>query len=318
MAESRDPSKERLEDEALAWFVRLNSGEATAAERSAHATWMAASPPNRNEYEKLAEIWSDLDKLGDPRIRKVPALAGRPSTIGRRSFLAGGAVSLGVAGVVGLNGLPDFLLSDYETGTAELRDLTLADGSSVSLDADTAIAMDFGDTRRAVRLLRGRALFDVAKDARRPFVVEAGDGATTALGTRFVVHRWADTVTVSVEESAVSVRAPDRSFATLQVGQNISYGETGLSAVGTVDVQTETAWRRGKLIFKDRPLRQVIADVNRYRAGTIRIVDGELNSLRVSGIFDVANPDGVLGAISAALPIRVLRLTDYLVLLRAI
>ncbi|WP_457585164.1 FecR family protein [Ensifer canadensis] len=317
MAEARDPSRERLKDEALAWFVRLNSGEATAAERSAHATWMAASPLNRNEYEKLGGIWADLEMLGDPRVRRMPASVSRSSSIGRRNFLAGGAAALGVAGFVGLNGLPDFLLSDYETGTGELRDLALSDGSKVSLDADTAIAMDFADTRRAVRLLRGRALFDVAKDARRPFIVEAGAGTTTALGTRFVVHRWADAVTVSVEESAVSVMAPDRSSAILQVGQNVSYGQTGLGAVADVDVQSETAWRRGKLIFKDRPLRQVIADVNRYRSGTIRIVDSELNSLRVSGIFEVANPDGVLGAISTALPVRILRLTDYLVLLRA-
>ncbi|WP_457588586.1 FecR family protein [Ensifer canadensis] len=317
MAEARDPSKERPKDEALAWFVRLTSGEVTAAERSAHATWMAASPLHRKEYEKLAGIWSDLDMLSDPRVPRGLPLANHTSAIGRRSFLTGGAAVLGVAGYVGLNGLPDFLLSDYETGTAELRDLALADGSRVSLDADTAITVDFIDNRRAVRLLRGRAHFEVAKDARRPFIVEAGAGTTTALGTRFVVHRWSDTVTVSVEESAVSVMAPDHSSAVLQVGQNVSYGETGLGDVGDVDVLSETAWRRGKLIFKDRPLRQVIADVNRYRAGTIRIVDSELDNLRVSGIFEIANPDGVLGALSAALPVRVLRLTDYLVLLRA-
>ncbi|MBP1876008.1 transmembrane sensor [Ensifer adhaerens] len=317
MAEARDPSKEQPKDEALAWFVRLTSGEATAAERSAHATWMAASPSHRKEYEKLAGIWSDLDIVGDPRGQRGLPIASRSAAFGRRSFLAGGAAMLGVAGYVGLNGLPDFLLSDYETGTAELRELALADGSRVSLDADTAIAVDFIESRRSVQLLRGRAFFDVAKDARRPFIVEAGAGTTTALGTRFVVHRWSDTVTVSVEESAVSVMAPDHSSAILQVGQNVSYGETGLGDVGDVDVQSETAWRRGKLIFKDRPLRQVIADVNRYRAGTIRIVDSELDNLRVSGIFEIANPDGVLGALSAALPVRVLRLTDYLVLLRA-
>lgn len=317
MAEARDPSKERPKDEALAWFVRLTSGEATAADRSAHAIWMAASPSHRKEYEKLAGIWSDLDIMGDPRVQHGLPIASRSVAIGRRSFLTGGATMLGVAGYVGLNGLPDFLLSDYETGTAELRELALADGSRVSLDADTAIAVDFIENRRSVQLLRGRAFFDVAKDARRPFIVEAGAGTTTALGTRFVVHRWSDTVTVSVEESAVSVMAPDHSSAILQVGQNVSYGETGLGDVGDIDVQSETAWRRGKLIFKDRPLRQVIADVNRYRAGTIRIVDSELDNLRVSGIFEIANPDGVLGALSAALPVRVLRLTDYLVLLRA-
>ncbi|MGP4920706.1 FecR domain-containing protein [Pseudomonas helleri] len=81
-------------------------------------------------------------------------------------------------------------------------------------------------------------------------------------------------------------------------------------------MESDLAWRRGKLIFEDRPLQQVVADVNRYRSGTIRILDAKLMDLRVSGIFNIAEPDAVLTTITETLPVRAVRLTDYLVLLR--
>ncbi|MGE6783856.1 FecR family protein [Ensifer adhaerens] len=213
-------------------------------------------------------------------------------------------------------GLPDFWASDFATGTAEQLDVAFADGSTASLDADSAIAVDFTDKTRRIKLLRGRAYFDVAKDMQRPFVVEAASGVTTALGTRFAVHEWDGTVTIAVEESAVSVVAPNRSTVRIGVGQNVSYGEDGMGAIGGVDLASEMAWRRGKLIFEDKPLRQVVADVNRYRKGTIKVTDRRLNDLRISGIFDIRDPEGVLDAIAAALPVRLTRLTDYLILVR--
>jgi transmembrane sensor len=233
----------------------------------------------------------------------------------RRSFLAGGAVAAGVVGFAGLKGVP-YWLSDYATGTGEQRTVTLPDGSAISLDADSAIATAYDDQFRRIRLLHGRAFFDVAKDPARPFIVEAADGSVTALGTRFVVHEWADTVTVSVEESAVSVVAPDRTHAVLKAGENVSYARQGIGKVEGGDVEAALAWRRGKLIFEDRPLRQVIADVNRYRTGTIRLLDARLLDLRVSGIFDIRNPNGVLDAITSGLPVKSLQLSPYLVLLR--
>lgn len=301
----------------MAWFVRMQSGDATEPDVAGHAAWLAASPENRAAYAQVEALWNDLDRVADPRLRAVKALTAAPSTgMGRRAFLAGGASAAGLASYIALAGIPDFLASDYATGIGQQQDIVLADGSRMSLDADTAVAVDFTDRQRRIALLRGRAYFDVAKDGLRPFIVDAAHGATTALGTRFSVHEWDGTVTVAVEESAVAVAAPDGNMARLQVGQNVSYGRDGMSEVGGIDISSEIAWRRGKLIFEDRPLRQVIADVNRYRSGTIQITDRRLNDLRVSGIFDVRKPEGVLDAIGAALPVRLIRLTDYIVLVR--
>lgn len=318
MARARDDKDRKHRDEALAWFVRINSGDATDTERAGHAAWMAADPRNRAEYAKLGGIWSDFDRIPDLRENRAYRPPARRRAPSRRLFLAGGAAALAAGAVAVVVGPPDYLASDHFTGTAELRRVTLPDGTVVELDADSAIALDFTDKARAVRLLRGRAFFDVARDAVRPFTVLAAGGSTTALGTRFVVHEWADAVTVSVEESAVSVVAPTRAAAVVNAGEHVSYDARRLGAVHPVDIESEAAWRRGKLIFENRPLRQVLADVNRYRSGTIRVTDSRLLDMRVSGIFDIGDPDGVLDAIRSTLPVRTIGLTRYLVVLHPV
>lgn len=333
MARAKDILERKSREEALSWFVKINSGDATEAEHEAHRAWLAVHPQNRQEYAKLDVLWSDLDSIPDPREQPDTSLdysqtnnAGRTTDLphpesfmmSRRGFVLGGAMTASAAGYVAINGLPNFLISDHTTGIGEQRDITLADGSGITLDADTAIDLKFTDAERRVRLLRGRAFFDVASDRSRPFVVEAAGGTATALGTRFTVHQWDGTVTVSVEESAVAVSVPNSSETKIGIGEYVSYGRDGLDAVGTIDANVDAAWRRGKLMFEDRPLRQVIADINRYRPGVIYITDNRLLDLRVSGIFDMAHPDDVLSVIQKSLPVQAIEMTRYLVLLRPV
>lgn len=304
-------------DQALVWFVRINSGEASAADRAAFEAWLAADPTHGREIDVLAGLWADLGRIPDPRPRAASRI--RAPLFGRRQMLAGGLAVAGLGGVIAMTGLPPALTSDIRTGTGELRTVTLADGTRVDLDAGSALSLAFSEEVREVSLDRGRALFTVAKDAARPFRVTAGPGRNTALGTQFVVHRWADEVTVAVTESVVSVAAPSASGpveARVAAGEQVSYGPAGLGAVRKADGQVETAWQRGKLVFEDRPLRQVVAELGRYRSGSIAMTDGALAELRVSGIFDVSDPDAALDAITRTLPVRVVALTRYLVVLR--
>ncbi|MFE0754363.1 FecR family protein [Inquilinus sp. NPDC058860] len=302
-------------DQALRWFVRINAGDASAADRAAFEAWLAADPAHGREIDTLAGLWADLGRIPDPRPSALP----RTPLFGRRRVLAGGLAFAGLGGAVALTGLPPALTSDIRTGTGELRTVTLADGTRVDLDAGSALSLAFSDSAREVSLDRGRALFTVAKDAARPFRVSAGPGRSTALGTQFVVHRWADEVTVAVMESAVVVAVPGTGGAAearVAAGKQVSYGPAGLGAVRKADGQVETAWRRGKLVFEDRSLRQVVAELGRYRSGSIAMTDGTLAELRVSGIFDVSDPDAALDAITRTLPVRVVSLTRYLVVLR--
>ena len=207
------------------------------------------------------------------------------------------------------------LASDYHTQTGEQKTLTLADGSTVYLDTGSTLSIDFSPQARRLVLHHGRALFVVAADAHRPFEVDAANGTVRALGTAFEVYKKPDQVAVTVLESEVQV-ASNRLATRLVPGQRVHYGsDTGLSEVESVDRSHIAAWRRGKLVFNDRLLGEVIDEVNRYRKGAILILDQPLRASRVSGIFDIDNPEAVLQTLEDTLPIRMRRLTRYLILL---
>lgn len=317
MAQPNDVASKTSREEAAAWFARLRSDDVSAEDYHAHQAWMSACHENARQYLKLSAMWADIDDMPDPRKRAFGVRRqSRAFSVRRRSFLTGAAAATFAAGFVSVHGLPDFLTGDYTTGIAERRSIALADGSVIEMDADSAITVEFTATARNLHLRRGRAFFKVAKDDNRPFSVSAGDGKATALGTEFVVHSSADTVTVSVVESRVSVSHPGASPAVINAGEKVSYDSAGLGAATTVDSDSEIAWQRGKLIFEDVPLGQVISDINRYRHGIIRVMDSDLKTLRVSGIFDVTRPDGVLETIVQTLPVKTLALTRYLILLR--
>lgn len=310
-----DMTPEERQEQALSWFVRMNSGEASASDRRDFAVWLAGCSENGVEYTRLQRMWSDLDHA---RISSVPPKTGGDRVykgFSRRQVLGAGAALAAVGAAAWVGGVSDYLFSDQFTGTAEIRELTLADGTHVTLDADSALSVDYSESRRRLSLHRGRAYFDVARDETRPFSVAALGGSVTALGTQFVVQIWEDLVTASVQESAVSVVAPNGAGIRLAADETVSYGPDSLGTVETCDAEAETAWRRGRLIFRDRQLGRVVSEVNRYRRGTIQIMDGKLQDLRVSGIFDVANPDGVLEAIVQTLPVRSVEIMPYVVLL---
>ncbi|WP_245282157.1 FecR family protein [Rhizobium sp. LC145] len=306
---------EERKRQALSWFVRMNSGEATASDRSELAIWLADCPENREEYARLQRMWSDLDHARAPALHERNGSRTQAARLSRRGLLGAGAMLAAAGAAAWMGGATDYLYSDQFTSVAEIGEFTLDDGTRVTLDADSALSLDYTASRRGLVLHRGRAYFDVARDEARPFSVAAAGGTVTALGTQFVVHLWEDAVTASVQESAVSVVAPNGAGIRVNAGEVVSFSRGGLGLVEGADTEAETAWRRGRLIFEDKPLGRVVSDVNRYRRGTIRILDDRLRNLRVSGIFDVGNPDGVLDAIVETLPVRAFEITPYVVLL---
>ncbi len=317
MASAPTSSQRETRDQALAWFVRLNSGDATEADQAALQVWLRADARHRLEYERLAGIWQDLDALPDPR-RARATMPGQPS---RRRLLAGsaGAIAAGALVVMPFTGVPTALAADYRTGTGERRTVIAPDGTTIELDAATAIAEDYTPDVRRLRLIEGRALFTLAHDAARTFEVTCRDGAIQSSNGTFVVHRRADDVLVSVASEGVTVVAgasgPAARLVPVAAGQRIAYTALGTSPVEPVAGDGDTAWRRGKLIFRDRPLGEVIADLNRYRQGRIVIGNASLAQLRIDGIFDAVRPDAALEAVIGTFPVKAYRLTDWLVVL---
>lgn len=298
----------RLSDEALEWIVRLHSGRADAADRDAFAAWRGQSAGHEHAAREAEAIWSGIGLAGD-EVRRTERRAAR-ARITRRAVLGGVAVAAAGTALHATGMLGPHLLADHVTGIGEQRTVALADGSTVLLNAGSALSVDFGESVRWLRLHRGQATFTVASDAARPFVVAAADGSSRALGTVFDVDIRPLEVVVTVIEGTVGVTAGPSGDAILAgVNQRVRYGAAGAPLPAeAVDADTETAWRRGKLIFDRRPLGDVVAEIERYRRGRIVIASDRLRRLEVTGVFDLADPDAILDVMEETLPVRVARL----------
>lgn len=313
-----------ITDEAARWITDRDTGLLTADDERALADWLAADPLHALAYSRAEKLWRALGTpsvKAEVRQRRVGLLAVlRPPMPARR--WAGGALAacIALAVIGGVNDWPTRMRADAMTATGEGRVVTLTDGSIVQLNTGSAVAVEYRADRRVVRLLKGEAAFTVKADATRPFTVEAGDGATTALGTRFVVRRDGEDTAVIVTEHSVRVAWPLEQAgkaATLAEGQEARYGPHGLTAPETVDADAATAWTRGRLVFVDRPLAEVVAELNRYHPGYFRIVGADLGQRRVSGIFRTDDPVRALDALQRSLGVGSFRITDRLIFIHA-
>lgn len=305
--------RETPRDAALAWFVRMESGDADAADRRAFHAWLAQDPAHRREYDRLAGLWDDLDRVPDPRRERRAA----PT---RRRFLAvgalGGAAACAAAlgGAVVLTGWPDGLT----TGIGERRTVTLDDGSVLTLDADSALSIAFTAGERRVRLTGGRAHFVTAPDPGRPFVVTCAEGRIATADASFVVHRCLDSVVVAVESGTASLTTGMEPPLPIAAGQSRSYSPDGPGPLLSQGVAVENAWRHGRLVFQGQTLDAVIADLNRYHPARIVLWDRPLAGLRFDGSVDISRPDAALNAILRTLPLRTLRPVPGLVIIRSV
>jgi transmembrane sensor len=309
-----------IDDEAVAWFVRLRDEEASQADREAFGLWLKADPAHERAWRELEAIWGDLDKVAVPApIAARDAVADvtrrRPQPLWRP--LAAAAVLL-LAVTAGLRLLPPGLFADHRTGIGERRVLVLADGSRVELGPASAIDVDLDSGRRAVRLVAGEAFFTVARDPARPFVVAAGQGEVVVLGTAFDVKIGrGEAVSVVVTESRVAVSATGSRAVGVAAGQEVSYDRNGVSAVRPADLDAAQAWRQGQLVFHDTPLDAVLTELGRYRPGHIQLLGGELGKRRITAVFDAKRPDAALETIARNLDLRLLRVSDYFIALVA-
>lgn len=301
-----------LSDQAIDWVIRLHAGTATEEEMAQAEAWQNRSPSHRKAFAEAERLWLDMgDAMRTPVAR-------------RRARLPRFAVAAGVLAVASMLWTFEFSdrwRSDYYTVVGEQKTITLADGSRVQLDTDTALSVAFNDAGRRITLLRGRALFAVAKDPRRPFEVVADAAVVMALGTVFEVLRDTHDTRITVEEHAVGVKglhAKDYAPANrVAAGQQARYSaERGLSPPVAIDVKQLSAWRRGKLIFKNRPLAEVVAELDRYYPGRMLIVGGGLQTLRVTGVFPATDAAAALDMIADILPVKLMRVTPWLTLLR--
>lgn len=304
------------QEAATEWFVRLRDEEVTDADKAAFETWLNADPAHAKAYQQMERLWSGLDQINRPakaesKTADEPVLPGKSSALRCLAIAASVAIVAGLSAYVVTN---QGLLADYRTGIGERRTVSLEDGSTVQLNTATAMSLDFDQTQRRIRLYSGEAHFEVARDANRPFVVATGIGEIQALGTAFSVRQHENRVEVIVTQSRVRVSGPAQQAVVVDAGQEVDIGEEGLGDVATANVRRDLAWRRGLLVFDNQPLSEVLAELDRFRHGRTVIMDQSLNTFPVTGSFSIEKIDSALETIEQALPVRLHKLTDLLIL----
>jgi transmembrane sensor len=312
-----DRVEDPLLEEALRWFVLLRDDSPSENDRRAFERWRATDAAHEAAWQRAQAVWERADILKPAFDRgavvKSFPLAVRPQPLKRRRWLQAAAVLAVVAPAAYLAGRPD-LWADHRTSPGERRTITLGDGSTVELAGGSALSVAFDTTARRVELVDGEAFFTVAPDANRPFIVAAAEGNIRALGTAFNVKRLGETVIVTVTEHRVEVSTGAHSVEIGQ-GQQVRYVARTLQAPQPADLRAVEGWRRDRLVFQDAPLGEVVADLERSRGGRIVLTDSRLRALPVTAVFDARQTDAALATIAEILPIKIHRLTAWLIVL---
>lgn len=309
-----DPTDELLA-EAVDWRLRIDAAPDDGALRASLDAWLSASEAHRAAYrdvERMAHVAAALpDDYADPprRQRWQPSL--------RRAAFAAVALAACLAFVF-LPTLQLWLAADHRTETAELRAITLEDGSIVSLDAASAVAVRYSAARREVALLSGRAFFEVVPAADRPFVVAVDDATVTVTGTAFDVRSSAHTTSVAVQSGTVEV-ALDRGrrpAAVLTRGQRLDIDRRS-DRVARADVAPNdvASWRSRRLVVDRATMAEVVEELGRYYPGVVLMRDRALADRLVSGVFDLRQPIEALQAAVRAHDGSVTRITPYVVVI---
>jgi transmembrane sensor len=319
---------------ALRWLKALPGGDRNV--RAAFASWVRRSPRYVEAYCRQKMLDTELQGL-DPERRidvqvfiqhaqtriqaqgKVvpwPLAARRlpPRPLAGGKHLASGPPRLGVIallfsmGVLMIGPLISLQLSIqrilYTTAPGQQQRARLPDGSSVWLNSQSQIQVQFSSARREVRLLRGEALFTVVHDARKPFHVRVGNTIVEDVGTTFDVRLGAHESTIAVVEGRVRLTrdmnhrvaaASPRDYLPVILAQNeeaiVSDGGAPVTArISSRELESLTAWTSRLVIVDGMTLAQAVQEFNCYNTVQLRLADADVGRLKLGGSFDLATP----------------------------
>ena len=294
----------RIREQAIDWVLTLDGNEPSSAEQEKFESWLAQSSQHAKAFAQARQLYGEAGAALtiDPDKTKKRIRTGS-SSLALYSLIAGLLIATPF--------VPDWLIhlrADLVSSTNQMPSHTLADGSLLHMNGDTALVESFEGTERQIILLQGEAFFDVESDKSKPFVVLSGKGRIEVLGTDFNVNRIGDRTEVTVTESVVRVSA-GKNDVTLTEGMRVSYDDAGnMGQVETMPEGTETPWRSGLLIFEDRKLSWVLEEIDRHLPGQVIIASQQTADRVVSGSFDLSDPTQALAGFADAFGLKMYRI----------
>jgi transmembrane sensor len=324
---------EQVKHEAGAWLARLDKPPLSEIEREQLRRWLATSKFHEEYLHRLTDNWNRMDALSElaPLFPlKAEESDYQPGWQRFSGWIAVSAMAAMVLLAVGLNDFqapgqvpaPKVSTTTFKTAVGEIVNVELPDGSSVKLNTNSLMEVDFDDHLRTVTLLRGEANFKVASNPLIPFVVQSGTGTVWAVGTQFNVRLLSSAVDVTVTEGLVKVIAgmdmgPEQGAANdvhesaerqvmVQAGQSVRYNQ--VIETPEIHIQEELvqklAWQQGSLIFRGESLQEAIAEISRYTEQQLVIVDPAINNIPIGGLFKTDDIEGLIVALNRNFNIR--------------
>ncbi|WP_020186195.1 FecR domain-containing protein [Methylopila sp. 73B] len=320
-----DPETRKVVDrraalEARDWLVRLTSGDVGEADMASFRAWRDALSENSRAFAREAAFWRQLEMLGGGRLEPhaVPTVA---RSVGRRAVLAGGgALALAGAAAVAAPRLGLSWTADLWTAPGEQREARLSDGSAVFLNTDTALALDFEAERRVVRLLKGEAMFQVRAGAAQMLRVSTLNGSADASDADFAVRTEPGLAMVTSARGEVrvaGVEPPNAGGAVLvQAGRRTQVPDGGTPTTPvSIDVETELAWRGGRVVFEGRPFADAVGELARYLPERVLLAPNVNGRAAVSAIFSLRAPHAAVAALAATQGLSTRRIPGVVLLI---
>ena len=294
-----------IDDTAIDWVALHARGALSPADQAAFEAWYDADIRHQGAYLRAQGLWESLERTrvpaewvdGDRPVEARPPLFGqspapnRPALNRRRLLLGGGGLAASVAvGVVAVLGRPTVLT----TAHGELRKVPLPDRSVANLNTDSHVEVEVTAKARHIRLVRGEAWFDVAKDPQKPFIVAVDDIRVQALGTAFSVRRFASGVEIMVTEGTVEAWSDTDAAARKRLGAGeaafVAAATHAISTAVNPNIESRLAWRDGNIVLQNDTLADAAAEFNRYNAQKIVVSDPSLLDRRFVGVYSLDKP----------------------------
>lgn len=316
--------------DAASWDARLRAADCTAEERMAFNVWCRESPENQAEYDRLRSLLSDVRTAGNaPEIRALREWAIESTESHPRHsptsktpvwFALAAAISAVAVGIWITGQSPDTSqvitspVAKFATAVGERSTASLDDGSVATLNTNTQLALEYSDHERRVILIQGQALFDVAKDRDRPFVVIAGEQRIVAVGTVFDVRINQDDVNVVLVEGVVVVSG-DRGTSSagsgpppvrMKAGQRLTISAAATAAPAIIeetDTERATMWKEGRVFFENVALADAVEEMNRYSSVKIVFEGESIQGIGVNGMFRTGHPANFVSTLEAYFPV---------------